>query len=463
MRFAHISDSHLGCRQFGLLEREKDFYEVFNRTIDKIIEEDVDFVIHSGDLFDSNRPSTEALLTFQQALLRLNEAKIPVYAIAGNHDSILRKGSLPPQVLFKDIGLNIISPEHPVHQLGAVLICGVPFATSSQKNALVENYNILSKVADTAVKSILVSHQGISKWMPEDSYEIDLDDLPKNFDYYAMGHLHNFYVEDYGKGKLVYPGSMEINRTSELNDNFKEFGKGFCIVDLSEDIPTVERVTIDLARKFYNEIIAYDKLDERLSVIEEELKTLEVKPIVDITVRGGDFESADVYEKINEKIGGDVLSFRPTFKPDNVLKGEIEIDGDKTLDPKTLLKQTVDKKFAREEVTKLSVDLLETLSEKRMGEAKYISDEFYDEYYYHNDEKDIISESESASSELNANEHKDDTSSQSKSSDFDSVSDNSSSLDDYLNKNLDSKEETLDKEKSKDNQVKTKELSLDNF
>ena len=28
MRFAHLSDSHLGTRQFGLMERETDFYDV---------------------------------------------------------------------------------------------------------------------------------------------------------------------------------------------------------------------------------------------------------------------------------------------------------------------------------------------------------------------------------------------------------------------------------------------------
>ena len=38
MKFAHLADTHLGYRQFGLLEREKDFYEVFDKIIDKIIE-----------------------------------------------------------------------------------------------------------------------------------------------------------------------------------------------------------------------------------------------------------------------------------------------------------------------------------------------------------------------------------------------------------------------------------------
>ena len=36
MKFAHLADTHLGYRQYGLFEREKDFYEVFEKVIDKI-------------------------------------------------------------------------------------------------------------------------------------------------------------------------------------------------------------------------------------------------------------------------------------------------------------------------------------------------------------------------------------------------------------------------------------------
>ena len=64
MKFAHLADTHLGYRQFGLLEREKDFYKI-DKIIDKIIEK-VQFLIHSGDLFDSARPSPSALLAFQK-------------------------------------------------------------------------------------------------------------------------------------------------------------------------------------------------------------------------------------------------------------------------------------------------------------------------------------------------------------------------------------------------------------
>ena len=404
MRFAHLSDSHLGYRQFGILEREQDFYDVFARNIDKIIEMDVDFVIHSGDLFDNNRPSTEALLAFQKALLRLKEAKIPIYAIAGNHDSILRKDALPPQVLFKDIGLNLISHNNPAYNEGAV--------PSSQGRVLKERYDQLSKLADKYLKAILVSHQGIDKWMHEDTYEIELSQMPENFDYYAMGHVHNYVEEDFGKGKLVYPGSMEIWRTTESNNNYREFGKGFVVVDLSYDTPQVERIKMELPRKFYKEIIDYNKFDERIHELKEEILSLDNKPMIDLSVVGGDFESADVYEVIKKTIGENV------------------IDLDKTLDPRSLLHLKVNEKYGREEVNRLSVDLLDNLSVGRIDDAQMISDRFYKDYYF-NDE------------EMNGK---------------DLGNSESDSLDDYLDRNMDNSKDATVEEKSN-----SKQMSFDDF
>ena len=108
MRFAHLSDTHLGYRDLGILEREEDYYIEFERTVDRIIELDVDFVVHSGDLFQHSKPSTDPLLAFQKELIKLNKAGIPVYAISGNHDSRLRTKAKPPLLLFKQLGLNFI-------------------------------------------------------------------------------------------------------------------------------------------------------------------------------------------------------------------------------------------------------------------------------------------------------------------------------------------------------------------
>lgn len=442
MRFAHLSDSHLGHKQFGLFERETDFYDVFAKNIDKIIEKDVDFVIHSGDLFDNNRPPTEALIAFQKALIRLKEAKISIYAIAGNHDSILREGSLPPQVIFKDIGLKLISPDNPAYMEGGVLICGIPYTASINSKALKNTYGQLSKIADKYLKSILVSHQGIDKWMYEHSFEVELNEMPKNFDYYAMGHIHNYIEEDFGKGKLVFPGSMEIMRSSENNENYRKFGKGFVVVDLSDEKPQIERVKIDLPREFIQAVINYDKFYECLPIIKKKIQSLDNKPMLELSVVGGDFSSAEIYDAIKTTLRDDVLILRPRFKPDEANVPDI-LPGDEVLDPIKVLYDKVCEKYGEDEGN-LSVKLLEDLSLGKVDDAKVISDVYYREHYYNLEESDLQSNQ-----------------SKMKKSDSESASqrDESDSLEDYLDNNLD---DSYNKNSEYNNQ-KSKQMSFDDF
>jgi DNA repair exonuclease SbcCD nuclease subunit len=304
--------------------------------------------------------------------------------------------------------------------------------------ALKDFYAQLSKLADKYLKSILVSHQGIDKWMHEDTHEIELSEMPKNFDYYAMGHIHNYIEEDFGKGKLVYPGSMEIWRTSENNDNYREYGKGFVVVDLSYDTPEIERVKIDLPREFYNEIIDYNKFEERLPIIKKEIESLENKPMLDLTVVGGDFESSEVYEIIKETLGDSVLNLRPSFKPDKVLTEEESINPDNILDPRTLLHMKVNDKYGKD-AGNLSINLLDNLSIGRVDDAKIISDRYYSEHYHAVEENDSDS-----------NQDKIKESEEIKESD---------SLDDYLEKNLNAADEEINDEDSS----KSKQMSFDDF
>ena len=380
MRFAHLADTHLGYRQYGLIEREEDFYKAFHKTVDKIIESDVDFVIHSGDLFETNKPTTKALYEFQKGFLKLKEAGIPVYAIAGNHDSVMKKGSLPPQVLFKEDGLKLISPNHPCYLHGGVLICGLPYSPKTQMKYYRDNLRKLEKEADNHIKSILVMHQGIDKYFNQ-NYELELEHIPKNFDYYALGHIHNYIVDDFGKGKLVYPGSGEIWRTNELEDERKN-GKGFCIVNLSQDPPEIERVTIDMPREYIREYIDYNKLDEKLDIIKRHIMNLENKPVLELTVENGDFDSSDVYDIINDALGEYALTIRPYLKPDDPEGIDIsDYEEGETLDPRGLLYQELDERHNSREINNLAVDLLDNLSKGNMEESKHISDKFYEDFY----------------------------------------------------------------------------------
>ena len=378
MRFAHLSDSHLGFKQFGLDGREQDFYEVFKKTIDKIIELDVDFVIHSGDLFDSSTPSTNTLLVFQKELIKLTNAGIPFYVIAGNHDSQSKTNSMPPILLFEELGLKIISTNRKYVE-NDVLICGLQHLKKSKKKGLKTYLDIFSDIAKDYEKSILVLHQGIDKVLPEGAYELELDEIPKNFNYYAFGHIHDYFEQDYGKGKLVYPGSMEMHNAGDAG---KESIKGFCVVDLSSEEPDIERVYIELPRKYFREEINYENFNEKLNNLAEKLKQEDKKPLLDLQIIGGEFVSSDVYKIIKETIGDLILSLRPDFKPDDILRDEERIKEDKVLDPRTLLWKKINAQYENwEALTNLSLDLLENLSSNNLDDGKYLSKEFYNEYY----------------------------------------------------------------------------------
>ena len=383
MRFAHLSDTHLGNRQYGIFEREEDYYEVFDRTIDKIIEENVDFVIHSGDLFDSQRPSTNALLAFQRGLLKLNNAGIPIYAIPGNHDIVMRKGIKPPVDLFEDLGLKVLRYNNEFME-GDIYICGFQYIPSSQKGALEKFLDNFSKKAQQHTKSIIVLHQAIQTFLDkEDAYELEFSELPDNFTYYAMGHLHSYIEADIGNGKLIYPGSMEINRAGEIAqiDN-----KGFCIVDMSQDMPTVKRVTVEIKRKQYVLKVKYDELHDKLSKLKDFISTLDKKPLIIISVFGGNANNSDIHEFIQDELSDYTLNLRISYTPDSEIESTNQTKGG-ILEPKSYLRGKILEKYNDVEIANLSVDLLDNLSGNRVDDAKFLSDDYFVSHYSFKDEE----------------------------------------------------------------------------
>ena len=377
MKFAHLADTHLGYRQFGLYEREKDFYAVFEKITDKIIEEKVDFVIHSGDLFDNSRPSPLALLTFQKCLIKLKNANIPVYAIAGNHDSVLRKGAIPPQVLFKKFGLKVISPINTNYMYEDVFIAGLPYYSSSQYKNLKNKLSDLSKKAANHEKSILVLHQGIDKYFNL-QYELEIGDVPDNFTYYAMGHLHNFINDDFGEGKLVYPGSSEVWKTSELED-YRKNGKGFVIVDLDGKKPSIDRIKINIPREFIERTLDYNNLASEIEAIKQTIKDFDKKPILNLTVNNVT-STSNAHEIITEELDDLALMIRPKFKVPGEESIDLIIDKENALGPIEVLSSRLEK-YDDAEIIKFATELYNLLSKDKSEDAKELMDEFYKEKY----------------------------------------------------------------------------------
>ena len=301
-----------------------------------------------------------------------------MYAIAGNHDVVMRKGAIPPQVIFKKLGLKVISPINTNYMHGDIFIAGLPYYPSSQSKVLKSKLSELSKKAANHEKSILVLHQGIDKYFGY-QYELEIGEVPDNFNYYAMGHIHKYINDSFGAGRLVYPGSGEIWKTKEWED-YLENGKGFVVVDFEGPKPVVKRVKVDIPREFIKRTLDYSNLESGIAGIREIIKGFDKKPILDLTINNVDSDTGIVYDIIKQELEDLSLMIRPTFN----MVGEESIDEiinqNESLGPKELLVENL-KKYDDSNVDTLALELYEYLSKDKIDEAKDLVNLFYERYY----------------------------------------------------------------------------------
>ncbi|WP_290597207.1 MULTISPECIES: metallophosphoesterase family protein [unclassified Archaeoglobus] len=363
MRIAHISDTHLGYRQYNLDERENDFYEAFNEAIEKAIEERADVLIHSGDLFDSPTPPIKALYVFKNALRKI-DGKMKMYTILGDHDVPKRRG-MPPHKLFdiRVLGVGRLEWE----EVNGVLIAGISNLRGRGVELLKEEFKKFDAIAEKYEKSVLIAHQAIERYLPfEGAYELKEDDLPRKATYYALGHLHSRIAARFGDGYLAYAGSTEIIRKDEISSWSKK-GKGFYLVDLDGDEVTIHEVNLDIRPQLEVEV-EEDNLEEVLNFV-----NYPKPPILHITIKGENVNRQYAIERLSELLKDKVLSFKPSFRdlsqpsPPELPKGSID------------LKSIMREYLGSDEFTELAMNLFERLSQDDIEGAKKVAEEFLEE------------------------------------------------------------------------------------
>ena len=119
MKFAHISDTHLGFSQFGTGERAKDVYNAFLQAIDISIKEKVEFVVFAGDIFHTPTPDGTAIINMAHALKKLQDVQIPAYFILGEHD-ISHAMLHPVPFVYHKLGYAVHVGEKPACKLQSI-------------------------------------------------------------------------------------------------------------------------------------------------------------------------------------------------------------------------------------------------------------------------------------------------------------------------------------------------------
>ncbi|QGA53417.1 exonuclease SbcCD subunit D [Sulfolobus sp. E5-1-F] len=287
VQILHISDTHLGKRQYSLVEREKDIYEVFSQLIDIAIKEHVDAVIHSGDLFDVSNPTTNALVIAVKILKKLKDANIPFLSIPGDHDTPKRKGYLIPHNILTEMDLiRTLNYDKP-YIIKDIELYGIPHIPTVSKSILA---NALSSLKPKSSRSILLLHQGIKQILPYDgSWQMELGSLPKGFGYYALGHIHTRWRLIQDDGSIVaIAGSPDIMREEEI-EGYEKFGKGAYLIDFSRDLPILSTINIPVRPQKIVTINTKNVKGDVLKIKDELAKNNKdesKKPILQIIVEG---------------------------------------------------------------------------------------------------------------------------------------------------------------------------------
>jgi len=295
MLFSHISDIHLGLVQYASEEREQDIYKAFNEAIDTSIKDHVDFVIFAGDIFHVPNPSGTAIVQMANALKRLKQNNVDSFFILGEHD-ISRIRATPIPYVYHNLGFSrYIGQGKPIEYKG-VLLVGFDKIRKPEIPHFEEKFSGVDKIAKGhAGPKILVLHQGITEFN-KFAGELQSTDLPKNFNYYAMGHLHDMDTKNFNHlgGPVAYPGSIELT-TSE---GIKESKKGFFEVDISKKEAKPNWIELHTRPQFSFKT-DYEKMENTVKEISEKISSLERKPIVEIKIQGENIETDYIQAQIS--------------------------------------------------------------------------------------------------------------------------------------------------------------------
>ena len=269
-RILHTGDWHLGKRleDFSRLEEQR---MVMDEICQIANNEEADIVVVSGDLFDTFNPPTEAVDLFYKTLKRLtNGGRRPVIAIAGNHDSPDRIEAPDPlarecgiifagypnsevPVFELETGLKVIVSEKGFIELSIpgksfpIRLLLTPYANEyrvksylGEENSEEELRNVLqdkwqqlcNKYCDNNGVNILISHLfmnkkgGVVPEEPEDekpilhvggAQAIYSENIPRQIQYTALGHLHRMHKVDDFPSHIYYSGSPISYSFSEAN------------------------------------------------------------------------------------------------------------------------------------------------------------------------------------------------------------------------------------------------------
>ncbi len=221
VRFLHTADLHLGS-QLKTQHRQATetvdtlnsaIYTAVERLFDTAIEEDVDFVVIAGDLYDEDSRSVKANTFLKEQFDRLADRDIPAFVSYGNHDPV---GSATDYV---DLPENVYEFDHedpqefhyPDEESPAARIWGQSYRDRHESRSMYRRFT----PADERVPNIGVLHTGLNpdgrQYVPVGRSDLEGKD---DIHYWALGHIHDPRIHE-NEQPIAYSGVPQGRQITE--------------------------------------------------------------------------------------------------------------------------------------------------------------------------------------------------------------------------------------------------------
>ncbi len=247
MRFIHAADIHLDSPLSGLAaypdapagQLRNATRDAFCELVNRAIEEQVDFMVIAGDLYDGSWRDHNTGIFFCREMGRLRRAGIAVFVLFGNHDAeseMTRKLELPDNV-------RCFATQKPqtftLDTLGVVLH-GQSFRHKETTDNLAAAYPppVAGYYNIGVLHTALEGHTAHANYAPCSRAELHA----RGYQYWALGHVHEFAQWD-GPSIIVFPGNLQGRHIRETGR------RGAVLVEVDGLGHTmVERIFIDVLR-----------------------------------------------------------------------------------------------------------------------------------------------------------------------------------------------------------------------
>ena len=222
MKFAHIADTHIRNLKF-----HDDYRAVFEKMYKLLKEEQVDYIVHCGDIAHTKTQISPEFVDMAADFFRNLASIAPTYIILGNHDGNLKNGNrqdaltpiidalgLPNLHLLKNAGETKIDEKHTLNVL-----------------SVFDEDNWTAPTEPDRI-NIALYHGAISGVETDAGYVLEHGEHPidvfKDHDYAFLGDIHKTNQILDTEGRVRYCGSTVQQNHGETND------KGFLLWDIKD-------------------------------------------------------------------------------------------------------------------------------------------------------------------------------------------------------------------------------------